>query len=99
MKTDTAISDPGRDIPPAKETVDLDALAAKRAEIVAKYVQPIDNRHPSPARGVHHVALLSSDVERTVQFYQGVLGFPLVEVVENRDYPGSTHFFFDIGHG
>lgn len=27
-----------------------------------------------------------------------MLGFPLVEVMENRDYPGSTHFFLDIGN-
>ena len=26
-------------------------------------------------------------------------GFPLTELIENRDYPGSTHFFFDIGNG
>jgi catechol 2,3-dioxygenase-like lactoylglutathione lyase family enzyme len=48
---------------------------------------------------VHHLALLSSDVERTIRFYQGVLEFPLTEIFENRDYVGSTHFFFDIGHG
>ena len=54
---------------------------------------------PSTARGLHHMALLSSDVERTVRFYQDVLGFPLTEVMENRDYAGSTHFFFDIGNG
>jgi catechol 2,3-dioxygenase-like lactoylglutathione lyase family enzyme len=34
-----------------------------------------------------------------VQFFQGVLGFPLIEMFENRDYEGSTHFFFDLGHG
>lgn len=45
------------------------------------------------------MALLSADVERTIEFYQGVLGFPLTELFENRDYPGSTHFFFDIGNG
>jgi catechol 2,3-dioxygenase-like lactoylglutathione lyase family enzyme len=45
------------------------------------------------------VALLSSDVDATIGFYQGILGFPLTELFENRDYPGSTHFFFDIGHG
>ena len=45
------------------------------------------------------MALLSSDVERTTRFYDGVLGFPLIEMFENRDYRGSTHFFFDIGHG
>jgi len=45
------------------------------------------------------VALICSDVERTVEFYDGLLGFPLIEMFENRDYEGSTHFFFDIGHG
>jgi catechol 2,3-dioxygenase-like lactoylglutathione lyase family enzyme len=57
------------------------------------------DRPPSSARGVHHQALLSADVERTIAFYQGVLEFPLTELFENRDYAGSTHFFFDIGNG
>jgi catechol 2,3-dioxygenase-like lactoylglutathione lyase family enzyme len=61
------------------------------------HLKPRDERPASSARGVHHVALLSSDVERTIDFYQGLLGFPLTEVFENRDYRGSTHFFFDIG--
>ena len=62
-------------------------------------MRPRSERPASSARGVHHVALISSDVERTVDFYQGVLEFPLTEMFENRDYGGSTHFFFDIGHG
>ena len=65
----------------------------------ADYLRPRSERPISSARGVHHVALLSSDVERTIQFYQDLCGFPLTELFENRDYPGSTHFFFDIGHG
>ena len=28
-----------------------------------------------------------------------MVGFPLVELFENRDYEGSSHFFFDIGNG
>jgi glyoxylase I family protein len=48
--------------------------------------------------GVHHMALICSDVEQTVQFYQELIGFPLVELMENRDYAGSTHLFFDIGN-
>ncbi len=55
-------------------------------------------RPRSSARGVHHVALICSDVQRTISFYQDLLGFPLVDVRENRDYAGSTHFFFDLGH-
>ena len=35
----------------------------------------------------------------TIRFYQDLLGFPLTELIENRDYPGSSHFFFDIGNG
>jgi glyoxylase I family protein len=44
------------------------------------------------------MALICSDVEQTIRFYQELLGFPLVELMENRDYKGSTHLFFDIGH-
>src|SRR5580704_4656150 len=65
----------------------------------ARYLRPLDERPASSARGLHHFALLSSDVERTIAFYQDLLEFPLVELFENRDYRGSTHFFFDVGHG
>lgn len=64
-----------------------------------QYLRPKAERPPSTARGVHHTALLSHDVERTIHFYQDLLGWPLTELFENRDYPGSTHFFFDIGNG
>src|SRR6478672_3384276 len=56
-------------------------------------------RPASSARGVHHIALLSTDVEQTIAFYQDLLEFPLTELFENRDYRGSTHYFFDIGNG
>ncbi|HEU5157766.1 MAG TPA: VOC family protein [Streptosporangiaceae bacterium] len=76
---------------------DIAAIEAERARIRDTYVDP--DRPPSSARGLHHVALFSADVERTVRFYQEVLEFPLTEIFENRDYEGSNHFFFDIGNG
>jgi len=63
-----------------------------------RHLRPAGERPPSSARGVHHLALLSRDVETTIRFYQDLLEFPLTELFENRDYQGSTHFFFDIGH-
>jgi catechol 2,3-dioxygenase-like lactoylglutathione lyase family enzyme len=72
---------------------------AEWAELRERYLRPPGERPASTARGVHHQALLSSDVARTIEFYQGLLGFPLTELFENRDYEGSTHFFFDIGNG
>jgi len=69
------------------------------AQMRAKHLIAPGDRPPSTARGVHHQALISSDVDRTIAFYQGLLEFPLTELFENRDYAGSTHFFFDIGNG
>src|SRR5262245_52935039 len=63
------------------------------------HLRDAHDRPRSSAQGLHHLALVSSDVERTIAFYQDVLEFPLTELFENRDYQGSTHFFFDIGHG
>jgi catechol 2,3-dioxygenase-like lactoylglutathione lyase family enzyme len=80
-------------------TPDLTAIGAERDRIRAAHLRPSGEREPSTARGLHHTALISSDVERTVRFYQDVLGFPLTELIENRDYPGSSHFFFNIGNG
>jgi catechol 2,3-dioxygenase-like lactoylglutathione lyase family enzyme len=77
--------------------MDLAAIEAERARLNAQYISA--DRPPSSARGIHHTALLSSDVERTIRFYQEVLEFPLAEIIENRDYQGSSHFFFDVGHG
>lgn len=79
--------------------LDLDHLARLRQDLRDQYLQDRDTRPTSSARGVHHVALLSADVETTIRFYQDLLEFPLTELFENRDYEGSTHFFFDIGHG
>lgn len=78
---------------------DLAALEATRHRIREEHLRPPGERPESTARGLHHTALISSDVEKTVLFYQGLLGFPLTELIENRDYPGSSHFFFDIGNG
>ena len=83
-------------------TTDIDRraaeAAAKREQWAKTYLRPKSERPGSTARGVHHMALICSDVEQTIRFYQELLGFPLVELMENRDYRGSTHLFFDIGN-
>jgi catechol 2,3-dioxygenase-like lactoylglutathione lyase family enzyme len=74
-------------------------LNERRHRIRAEMMPAKQDRPASSARGIHHTALISSDVARTVDFYQGLLGFPLVDMFENRDLAGSTHFFFDVGNG
>lgn len=48
--------------------------------------------------GVNHLALVSSDMERTVAFYSGVLGMPLIKTIDLPRGMGQ-HFFFDLGNG
>ena len=83
---------------PQPQGQELDKIRARREELRQRYLRPPGERPASTVRGIHHLALICRDVEETIQFYQEFLGFPLVELVENRDYAGSSHFFFDIGN-
>lgn len=84
--------------PAEAAAIDLAAIDAERERIRATYLVESGSREASTARGLHHFAIVCSDVEQTIRFYQGVLGFPLTDIFENRDYQGSNHFFFDIGN-
>jgi catechol 2,3-dioxygenase-like lactoylglutathione lyase family enzyme len=57
--------------------------------------------------GCHHMAFITNDMEETVKFYNGVLGFPVVVTLQLPDpdpFPGavpgnlggSKHYFFRI---
>jgi catechol 2,3-dioxygenase-like lactoylglutathione lyase family enzyme len=48
--------------------------------------------------GIHHIALVCSDMDRTIKFYQDIVGLPLVKVLE---LPGGRgfHFFFGLSNG
>jgi catechol 2,3-dioxygenase-like lactoylglutathione lyase family enzyme len=49
-------------------------------------------------RGINHLALTCKDMKRTVDFYTGVLGMPLIKTIDLPRGMGQ-HFFFDIGNG
>ncbi|PSR68955.1 glyoxalase [Nocardia sp. MDA0666] len=49
-------------------------------------------------RGINHLALVCSDMRRTIEFYSGTLGMPLVKTIELPHNLGQ-HFFFDCGGG
>ena len=53
---------------------------------------------PFEYRGIHHLALVTSDMQRTVDFYTNVLGMKVVKVFDLAQGYGQ-HFFFDVGNG
>ncbi len=52
-----------------------------------------------PTQGVHHLTFVGSNREATIEFYQGVLGMPLVIDQPNLDVPEEDHLYFDAGDG
>jgi catechol 2,3-dioxygenase-like lactoylglutathione lyase family enzyme len=47
-------------------------------------------------RGINHLALVTTDMDATVRFYDGVLGARLVADLGNRSF---RHYFFEFGAG
>jgi glyoxalase family protein len=50
-------------------------------------------------QGVHHITFVGSNREAIIDFYQGVLGMPLVFEQPNLDVPEEMHLYFDPGDG
>ncbi len=44
--------------------------------------------------GLHHITIVSSDAQRTVDFYTGLLGLRFIKRTVNFDDPGSYHLYF-----
>ena len=74
-------------------------------------VEPLAGDFDRQLRGVHHLVLNTDDMKKTVDFYCGVLGMPLVGAIrveegvgtgpENRGNPpfeNLRHYFFDMGN-
>lgn len=74
-------------------------------------VEPLAGSFTRQLRGVHHLVLNTDDMKKTVDFYCGVLGMPLVGAIrveagvgtgpDNRGNPpfeNLRHYFFDMGN-
>ena len=74
----------------------------KREALRKKYLHSNEehpNSHSTGTGGVDHLALISSDIESTIEFYTNVVEMKLSKVLQNRDEPTSTHIFLDMGGG
>ena len=53
----------------------------------------------SVTAGANHLAVYCKDLEETARFYTEIMGMPVINVMDNRDVPESTHMNVDIGGG
>ena len=49
--------------------------------------------------GIHHINLISADLERSTAFYRDLLGLRLVEAGANQDDPDARQFWFGDADG
>ncbi|MFP6714949.1 MAG: VOC family protein [Alphaproteobacteria bacterium] len=71
-----------------------------REELRSRYLSSADSGNGEVGTdGVDHLALISSDLGATIEFYTSVLQMRLTKIVANRDEPTSTHIFLDMGGG
>lgn len=50
-------------------------------------------------QGVHHITLIGADRQTSIDFWEGVLGMPLIFEQPNLDVPEDNHLYFDPGDG
>ena len=51
------------------------------------------------AQGLHHITLIGADRQSSIDFWEGVLGMPLIFDQPNLDVPEEDHLYFDMGDG
>jgi catechol 2,3-dioxygenase-like lactoylglutathione lyase family enzyme len=79
---------------------DLDFYQQRREGLKKNYLAAESGSSQKAATaGVDHLALICSDLDKTIEFYTGVIGMKLKRIVQNRDDATSTHIFLDMGGG
>lgn len=60
---------------------------------------PIITEDMALSRGMHHITTIGSDINRTHDFLNGLLGIPLVKMTDNFDLPESAHWYWGTENG
>lgn len=85
-------------MPPKELTAEYRDEASIRAET---WPEPVDEITVGMALrfGMHHISALSSNIERTNEFFNGVLGMPLVKKTVNYDDSSMPHWYWGVDGG
>ncbi len=73
---------------------------AERESLVERYIRkPAYTGFESEAAGVNHLAFISTDLDKTIEFYTQVIRLKMLRVRAHDEDPRSTQVFFDMGRG
>ena len=85
-------------LPPQEKVVRNRDEAAIREDT---WPEPVPTIDPGMAlqHGMHHITAISSDIQRSQDFYSGLLGMRRVKMTTNFDDPTSAHWYWGDEHG
>ncbi len=65
------------------------------------WTEPVPAITPSMAlnKGMHHITVIGSNIQRIDEFYRGLLGLQLVKRTSNFDDPTSAHWYWGVDGG
>ena len=49
------------------------------------------------SQGIHHITMIGADRQTSIDFWEGVMGMPLIFEQPNLDVPEESHLYFDPG--
>ncbi len=84
--------------PPPEMLVSNRDEARIRAETWPEPVAQIDGEM-ALLNGMHHISAIGMNIERTNEFYGGLLGMRLVKRTSNFDDPKSAHWYWGVDEG
>lgn len=76
--------------------------AAEREALEGEtWLEPVETITPDMAllNGMHHITAISSNLERTHQFYSGLLGMQRVKMTANFEDENSQHWYWGVDGG
>ena len=74
----------------------------EREDLIARYIKDKDSTYTgfeSEADGVNHLAFITRDIDKTIEFYTQVIRLKMLRVRAMDNDPQSTQVFFDMGRG
>ena len=77
-----------------------DKIVLEQSQDITKINRKEKNHNQRDVLGIHHVTAITSDPQKNIDFYTGILGLRFVKLTVNQDDPTSYHLYYgdELGH-
>jgi hypothetical protein len=85
----------GRKVYNQKYGLEENKIMLEQSQDIAKRTNRGEKNHNQrDVLGIHHVTAITSDPQKNIDFYTGILGLRFVKLTVNQDDPTSYHLYY-----